>query len=445
MNRLARYTVYLILIYTCVEGLVINILYPSKLAYIFKDLAIMAVYVLLLLKYKDRFFNPSPTMRPLFLPLVLFSVIILIYLPLPGVEFFGKLVAIKQRLFYIPLITLAYFWVRSREDIGRLFWIITGSAVVVSLYGIYQHFVGPDALRQIGANYSAELYTPSTDYGTQVYWRVPGTFTSPGQYGAHLQFSGLMVTTFIISDLVKGKIKILSIISLAAIFTALLLSGSRAAFILLIASLAILFLAVRKVGRLATCAFVAYILLAYGYSFLGPGVKDRFASIASFEHIQRFQSTYFGQLFLPKLMQNPMGSGLGTATIGTRHFSEFHEIELVESYFGIIAYETGVLGLCAILWLSAAILRFLFRSKRFFPRSPSSMPAFGFAVYVFFTILILPVSTCIDSAPSNLYFWFSIGALMKLVDLERKKLKSSEVSTSLQKNRTSLIANRVRV
>lgn len=445
MNRLARFTVYLILIYTCVEGLVINILYPSKLAYIFKDFAILTIYLMLLLTHKGRFFKPSSMMNGVLPPLLFFSAIVMVYLALPGVEFFGKLVAIKQRLFYIPLIALAYFWIRSREDLKRLFWTFTACAIVVSLYGIYQHFVGPEALRQIGANYSAELYTPSTDFGSQIYWRVPGTFTSPGQYGAYLQFSGLMVTTFIISDLAKGKFKIFSIISLAAIFAALLLSGSRAAFILLIASLAILFLAVRKVGRLATCAVIGYILLAYGYSFLGPGVKDRFASIASFEHIQRFQSTYFGQLFLPKLLEKPMGSGLGTATIGTRHFSEFREIELVESYFGIIAFETGVLGLCAILWLSFAILRFLFRSKRFFSRSPSSMPAFGFAVYVVFTIMILPVSTCIDSAPSNLYFWFSIGAVMKLVDIERKKLKSSEVSTALQRNRSRLVANRVRV
>ncbi len=445
MNRLGRITVYLILIYTCIEGLIINILYPSKLTYIYKDFAILTVYLLLLLTHKGRFFKPSSMMNSLLPPILFFSAIVMVYLALPGVELFGKLVAVKQRLFYIPLIALAYYWIRSREDVKLLFWTITASAVVVSLYGIYQHFEGPEALRQIGANYSAELYTPSTDYGSQVYWRVPGTFTSPGQYGAYLQFSGLMVTTFILSDLVKGKVKIFSIISLVAIFAALLLSGSRATFILLIASLAILFLAARKVGRLATCAFVGYILLAYGYSFLGPGVKDRFASIASFEHIQRFQTTYFGQLFLPKLLEKPMGSGLGTATIGTRHFTEFHEIELVESYFGIIAFETGVLGLCAILWLSFAILRFLLRSKKFFSRSPSSMPAFGFAVYVFFTILILPVSTCIDSAPCNLYFWFSIGAVMKLVDLERRKLKSSEFSTALQGNRMTLMPNRVRL
>jgi hypothetical protein len=365
-----------------------------------------------------------------------------IYLALPGVELFGKLVAIKQRLFYIPLIGLAYFWLRSMNDLKRLFWTFTVSAIVVSLYGIYQHFVGPEVLRHIGANYSAELYTPATGSGTEVYWRVPGTFTSPGQYGAYLQFSGLMVTTFILSGIVKGKLKLITIISLAAIFCALLLSGSRAALVLLIASIAILFLVTRKVGRLATCAFVGYVLLAYGYSFLGEGVKDRFASIASYEHIERFQSTYFGQLFLPKLMERPMGSGLGTATIGTRHFSEFHEIELVESYFGIIAFETGILGLCAMLWVSFAILRFLFRSKRFFNPTTSSMPAYGFAVYIFFTILILPVSTCIDSAPSNLYFWFSIGTVMKLADLERKKLRSSETLLTVQQNPIRLVPKR---
>ena len=411
---------------------VVNILYPSKLPYIFKDFLILAVYLLLLLTYKSRFFVPSPMMQSMVPPLLFFSLIMLIYLVLQGVALIGKLVALKQRLFYIPLIGVAYFWIRSEEDIKKFFWVLTLSAVIVSLYGTYQ-ICGPGTLRQIGANYSAEITTPVGGSGDQGYWRVPGTFTSPGQYGAYLLFNGLMVTIFSMSGLIKGKFQILGLISVATIFCALILSGSRAPFILLTASLAILFLAVRKAGKLLTFAVVGYVILAYGYSFLGPGVKDRFASIASFQHIERFQSTYFGQLFLPRLMEKPMGTGLGTATIGARHFTEFHEIELVESYFGIIAFETGILGLSAMLWLTIALGRFLFLSKRFFGRSLSALPALGFAVYVFFTILILPVSPCIDSAPGNLYFWFSVGTVMKLADLERKKKRSIQVSAGPQR------------
>ncbi len=441
MNRLARLSVYFILTYTCVEGLVVNILYPSKMPYIFKDFVILAVYLLLLLTYKSRFFIPSPLMHPMVPPLLFFSLVMLIYLALPSVELMGKLVAIKQRLFYIPLIGIAYFWIRSEDDIKKFLWLLTLSAVIVSVYGTYQHFMGPGSLRQIGANYSAEISTPVAGSGDQVYWRVPGTFTSPGQYGAYLLFNGLMVTIFFMSGLIKRKFRILGLISVVTIFCALLFSGSRAPFILLTASLAILFLAVRKAGKLLKFAVIGYVLLAYGYSFLGPGVKDRFASIASFEHIERFQSTYFGQLFLPRLIEKPMGTGLGTATIGSRHFSEFNEIELVESYFGIIAFETGILGLFAVLWLAIAIVRFLFLSKRFFDRSPSSLPALGFAVYVFFTILILPVSGCIDSAPSNLYFWFSVGTVMKLADLERRKRKNFQAPAVVQRKRVTLIAN----
>lgn len=70
---------------------------------------------------------------------------------------------------------------------------------------------------------------------------------------------------------------------------------------------------------------------------------------------------------------------------------------LVESYFGIIAVETGVLGLLAILAVSAAA-----------------------AAFVLVVLMLGPVSTPLDSAPGHLYFWLSPWIVEKLYDLERQ-------------------------
>jgi hypothetical protein len=323
------------------------------------------------------------------------------------------------------LLCASCLFVRSERGLERFFFFLVLTSVIVSSFGIYQHFEGPEALTQIGANYSAVLYTDASVVGAKSYWRVPGTFTSPGQYGAYLQFIGLIAIALLMESRISKTAKILAAIALVLDIYAVLVSGSRAPFVLLTVSVALLLVFSGKLSRIPAYLLLAYALLGYGYSFLGPGVKDRFASIASYEHVERFRETYFGQLFLPDLIARPMGAGLGTATIGARHFSEFKEVQLMESYLGIIAVEIGVIGLIAILWFSFVMIRTLVRARKDISRSSSSGLGFTLMVYVLFTIAVFPVSTCIDSAPSNLFFWFSFGALIKFADLQRSRFRAA--------------------
>jgi hypothetical protein len=50
--------------------------------------------------------------------------------------------------------------------------------------------------------------------------------------------------------------------------------------------------------------------------------------------------------------------------------------------------------------------------------SPDGPLWLGLASYVLLTIAVMPISTSIDHAPSNFYFWFSIGAVVRMVELE---------------------------
>src|SRR5262245_22330113 len=174
MIKYIRNLVYIIFIFTCFEGLFVNIFYPSKFPYLAKDILILGAYILLLLLYKNRFLIPTSLMSPLILPLFLFAIVPILYLLLLGIGIMGKMVSIKQRIFYIPLMSVAYFSMRSEEDLDKLFKIIAVTAVFASLYGIRQHFLGPESLKEIGAHYSAEIYTPSANPDTDAFWRVPG-------------------------------------------------------------------------------------------------------------------------------------------------------------------------------------------------------------------------------------------------------------------------------
>ncbi len=419
MNKGARCLVHFIFFYTSIEGLVINIGYPSKLSYLYKDFAILAVYALVFLPNLGRLFAPSPTLKKLTPPLLFFSLIVGAYLALPGIGLLAELFALKQKLFYIPLISIGYLFVRSDDDVKQLFLALMLYAIGVAAFGIYLYFRGPEGLRELGATYSAVLWTPRYDESVQQYWRVPGTFTSPGQYGAYLLFSGLIATAVLVTGSLSKRWKSVTAVSMTLIVLAMLISGGRASLLLLSASVAFVLLLSRNLKRIVAWGLIGYVILAFGFAFLGPGVKDRLASVLIYGYAERFQTTYFGQLFFPALLENPFGSGLGVATIGARHVSESTEVQLVESYLGILAVETGLLGLGAFVWMTIAIGALVLRVRREIQGRPIMIFWYSLAVYVLLTILILPISTAIDHAPTNFYFWFSIGVLFKLADLER--------------------------
>ncbi len=422
MTKTARALVYAAFVYTCVEGLVINLLFPSKLPYVYKDLVILLVYLSVLAADPERLFNPSPTAAGLNWALALFAFVTGLYLLVPTrVTLLSELVAFKQRLFYLPLIYVAYLFLATSQDLRRLVLVLAVSAIPVSLFGIYLFFAGPEALQRLGATYSAVIYTPGGQTGSS-YWRVPGTFTSPGQYGGYLTFNLVLVAGLLASPGVSRWTRGVLALALSLIVLAILTSGSRAALVVGCASVAVAVMMSGRLTRAAVWALAIFVILSYGFVALGPGVQERFGSIASYEHVERFRRTYFGQLFLPMLLQNPAGLGLGTATIGARHFSEFREVILVESYLGILAVEMGWLGLLAFLVVVWQVLRLVVRVRPLMIQSPEAMLWLAAAAYVIQGCAVLPVSTFLDAAPSNFYFWFTVGTIVRMVDLEHWRL-----------------------
>jgi hypothetical protein len=124
LNRLLRILIYLIFLATCVEGLAVNIWYPSKVPYLFKDMLVLCTYLLLLLIYKEKFFIPSPRARLILQAFLIFSGIVLAYIVFPGGSTMSKLVAVNQRLFMSHCFVLhVYLSVRSADlNASSSFW-----------------------------------------------------------------------------------------------------------------------------------------------------------------------------------------------------------------------------------------------------------------------------------------------------------------------------------
>ena len=418
-----RFLTYLIFAYTTVEGLVINMMYPNTLPFIFKDFAILAAYFALATETKPA----SGSLSRIYGPVVVFGGVTCFYLLLPSqVSLLCELVAVKQRLFYIPLAWVGYYFLRDERDLLGLMKVMAWSAIPASIFGIYLYFVGPTGLTSIGANYSAYIGSTSGVHNIS-FWRVPGTFTSPGQYGAFLLFNAVLFVGVLFEKGVEKRQRTLTIAALVAVLGALLVSGSRSPLLLFMMCSVVLFVVTGKLKGIGVWAGGLYGVLTVGFTYFGGGVQDRVGSIASWEHVERFNDTYFGQLFWPLLMQSPMGFGLGRATIGARHFTDWANIMLVESYFGIIVAETGVIGLAAFAWVAAAAIVALVKCRSVMRDAPTKVLWWASTLLVLASALLLPISTGLDAAPGNLYFWFFLGTALKMYDLEVGRRQSSQM------------------
>ena len=415
MTPFTRKLLMFAVLYSSVEGLVVNMTFPSKLGFIVKDAALIAAYVLLLAGGQRR---QVGSLTRFTVALAVFALVQTLYLLIVSdMPMAARLIGWKMRLIYVPAMLLAYWYVRSFEDYKRFALTLTVVAIPLSLFGIYLYFAGPTLLRSMGGTYSAIVYS------TTGVWRVPGTFTSPGQYGLYLTFNAILAMSLLFLGRLSFSLKVVLWTAIGVMVIAMMASGSRTPIILTLACAGLLTISLRRVGRLISMSIVLYAVFAVGFATLGAGVADRVDSIASMEHADRFKRTYFGQLFVAQLMDQPTGHGLGSATVGARHFTEFGEVVLMESYFGVVSYETGLLGLGAFLWVCAAVVAAQWKGRAVMRQSGEfAAPWHAMALFVTMIVLMLPVGTLLDAAPVNLYFWVALGFAAKLYDLERWRL-----------------------
>ena len=113
MSNTVRRLTFLIFVYTCVEGLVVNILYPWYGAFIIKDAIIFVLYVVMMTENRP----PGGSLSQLSAPLTVFALTMFFYALMPSpVSALGEAVALKQRLFYIPLCYAGYHFTRDNDS-----------------------------------------------------------------------------------------------------------------------------------------------------------------------------------------------------------------------------------------------------------------------------------------------------------------------------------------
>jgi hypothetical protein len=416
--------------------------------YFGKDFLIAITYVSFLFALRRR---EASTFRPPFiLPLSLFFWFALaqVFNPNSPSIFYG-LLGIKLYFYYVPLMFVGYALLRNEEDLRRVLVWNLALGGVISLFGILQAIVGPDFLNPVRmAPEIAQLshvYRAAPISGVRLL-RPVSVFVSDGRFAFFLELMwilGLGSAGFLMARMQRGRRYVLLGLSLVA--GAILLSGVRGAFVYGIATAILLapsFLrgapAAERMGWRKVMSAVRWVsvlvgitLVALAYYFPSEvGARWAFYTETLSPDSPAYEVTrrawdYPVSEFMKAFDTGHvlLGHGVGTASLGVFYASKFFNAPLpgigVESGFGNILLEFGLLG--PLMWLvwSGALLYYLWKVVRRLRGTP--FDPLGNAIFWFVLLILLPFTygslTTYQNFVNNAYLWLLVGVLFRLPEL----------------------------
>jgi hypothetical protein len=448
-----RTGLYLLLAWLLLEDLARKYLGNNMAIYFAKDFLLAVVYASFFASWRRK--DPTlKTFRPPFLRALLVLIwfaFIQVFNPASTTIFYG-LMGMKLYFYYVPLIVVGYALADSEATLRRFFYFnLSLIGVIVSL-GIVQAILGPGFLNPaVMAEDIRELsglYRIAPITHTLVY-RPTSVFVSAGRFGDLLIVSWLIVFGFsgyLLLRHRKGRIgRIFTLLVLALTAAGCLMCASRGVFVWsalsgVAGALAFLWGApwrqgqalrvVRIVQRAAIGVAVAVLVLLFIYpeAFLGriavlsETLDPRSPRGELFSRSQDYPLAEFS-----KALNNsrwPYGNGLGTASLGGQYISRFFGTRPpeypVESGYGDIVLEMGIVGLALWLVMSAAVVVSGWRVVRKLKGSPFFPLAFMILLYAF--LLLVPMTFVAIQAYQdfvlNCYLWLLVGILFRLPTLQ---------------------------
>ncbi|HEY9872680.1 MAG TPA: hormogonium polysaccharide biosynthesis protein HpsL, partial [Candidatus Obscuribacterales bacterium] len=287
------------------------------------------------------------------------------------------LLGLKVLLGYLPLITCAYYLIRSKRELVFLTRLHVILAIVCCVLALIQYYFLATG-RCEGTRYlSGELlfkaslkarcfvggsllYTPE-----QGLIRLPGTFVAPWQWGWFLISNAFFTFATAFNDPSVLFWRPIGLVGMAAVFIMSLVSGQRVALVLVpVVTVLLLVLTgqVVKVKRFIPIAAGLALILGIGMIMYPDIVQERVQSL-----IYRWNASpptdFITQQaeFTSKEQAGILGHGLGRATNSARTLGKG---ALIETYYPKLFYEIGPLGVLAFLGLVTTLTVITFKSYR---------------------------------------------------------------------------------
>lgn len=313
---------------------------------------------------------------------------------------------------FVPMYLVAYYLADSRRAVIRLLLFLAVCSFPVTISGIRQYMLGPDAFTALDAEVLNDFafWWIGGESGTR-YFRPPATFTFTLGFGLYL----LCVLPIFLGLLGAGLGAWRSVVVFAAaglVTVGMMLNGARSFYVLTGLELVVLFLALRS-GRERGAFLVGGILLLAGvYPFAWDMFLDRAATIPSNIGLRFTYIFETGPQIA--LSSSIIGHGAGTATAAARRFSS--DVVFPETYWLKIMWEYGLLGTMVFLTMVAVMFWHSLRAQRAIRDVHLRRVGAGLFAAVAGGVLNVFVAGP-DFTPMNVYFWFFAGLLQRLPEL----------------------------
>jgi hypothetical protein len=350
----------------------------------------------------------------------------------------------KMFFYYVPLVFIGYALLTSEADLRRFFTINLLLVILIVSLGITQSVLGASFLNP--AVQAEDLRTLSTLYRVSasgsVAYRPNGIFVSAGRYANFIMVAWILVLGFSGYLFLRHKRgRFLAFIAVAITAAGAFLTTSRGSFMwgiinAVVTSTAFLWGApwkqgearrvFRSIQRVVLGIVVSMVVLFYAYpdaltSRLSIYEETLSPNSPSNELAHRGW-TYPVDNFLYAFTYDrwPYGYGIGTSSLGTQYVTRIFNVKPppvgVESGFGTLVVEMGVVGL--ILWfvMSGSILASTWKVVKKLKGSPY-FPV-GFVIFWYSFFLLLPATfggmASYEDFLLNAYFWLLLGVLFRI-------------------------------
>ena len=439
-----RAGVYCFVAWMAVEDLIRKYLGNNMAVYFAKDLLALALYLSFLVARRStlrKVYKP-----PFLIPFLVFFwyCVIQVFNPASTSIFYG-LMGLKLSFFYAPLLLVGHALVDSDKELRRFFFFNSVLILLVAGFGITQSILGPTFLNpeviQEDIRSLSTLYRISPITGLVAY-RPTSFFVSAGRLQNFLIVSWILALGFGGFLLMRKQTgRLLAFTTVGMVSAASLMTASRGVFLWTLGSAVVVAPAViwgaswageqririmRAIRRAAVFVALAVTILI---SIFPQEVGSRLAIYA--ETLSPYSpKSELGFRSRDYPLQNfvaafdyprwPYGYGIGTSSLGVQYVIHvMHAPPMnvgVESGYGQLVVELGIVGLVLWIVLAYAIVRCAWRAAKNL-KGTAWFPI-AFAIFFYAFLLVFPMSyysfIAYQDFVMNAYFWLTLGMLFRI-------------------------------
>jgi len=442
-----RNGVYLFLSWLLFEDYARKFLGNNIAIFFAKDFLLLVVLISFMAAFRRKevtIFRP-----PFLMPLLIFVWFgaMQVFNPASTSIWYG-LMGLKIFFYYIPLVFIGYALLNSEAELRRFFTVNLVLVLIIVSLGIAQSIIGPSFLNP--AVQSEDLRGMNTLYRVSpitglVAYRPTSVFVSVGRYANFIMVAWILVLGFSGYLLLRQKRgRALAFIAIPVTAAGAFLTSSRGSFLWAIISAVVTSAAFvwgapwrqgealrvfRSIQRVAIGIGLGIILLFYAYpdallSRLAV-YEETLSPDSPTSELTHRGWTYPVDNFLGAFSYErwPYGYGIGTSGLGGQYVARIFNVKPVgvgvESGYGALVVELGIVGLILWLVMSVAIVIAAWKVVKGLKGSPWF--PLGFVIFWYAFVLLFPATfggiQAYEDFLLNAYLWLLLGLLFRLPTL----------------------------